>query len=127
MCALQADGWTRRRFLGGLTVTGAVGLLGLQPRPVAAEPPPEPTTLRLDQRPSICAAPQYVAEELLQGEGFTNARYVPISGTAGVYKALASGEIDITLAFVGPSILRVDVGDAIVFLAGGHVGRSELS
>jgi NitT/TauT family transport system substrate-binding protein len=122
----REGGWTRRSFLGGLTLAGTAGLLGLCPRLVAAEPPPETTTLRLDQRPSICAAPQYVAEELLQSEGFTNARYVTIGGTAGVYKALASGEIDITLAFVGPSILRLDAGDAIVFLAGGHVGCFEL-
>src|SRR5262249_60963788 len=115
----QREWWSRRQFMGGMTLVGTAGLLGQPPGPVAAEPPPETTPLRLDQRPSICAAPQYVAEELLQSEGFTNARYVTISGTAGVYKALAAGEIDITLAFVGPSILRLDAGDAIVFLAGG--------
>jgi NitT/TauT family transport system substrate-binding protein len=49
MRAQHADGWTRRRFLGGLTVAGAAGLLGLYPRPIAAEPPPETATLRLDQ------------------------------------------------------------------------------
>src|SRR5919109_548601 len=32
----HTDGWTRRRFLGGLTVAGAAGLLGWQPRVVAA-------------------------------------------------------------------------------------------
>src|SRR5215218_3604368 len=117
----QAAGWTRRRFLGGLTLAGAAQLLGLYAMPVAAEPPPETTTLRLDQRPSICAAPQYVAEELLQSEGFTNTRYVRMSGSVAVYKALAAGEIDITLSFVGPSIIRVDAGDPVVFLAGGHV------
>jgi hypothetical protein len=25
----QADGWTRRRFLGGLTLAGTAGLFGL--------------------------------------------------------------------------------------------------
>src|SRR5712691_8766039 len=112
----HARQFSRWRFLGGLTLAGTAGLLGLPPGPVAAEPPPETTTLRLNQQPSICAAPQYVAEDLLQSEGFTNARYVKISGTAGVFKALASGEIDITLAFVGPSIIRMDAGDPIVFL-----------
>jgi NitT/TauT family transport system substrate-binding protein len=102
------------------------GLLGLHPEPIAAEPPPETTTLRLDQRPSICAAPQYVAEDLLQSEGFTNTRYVRMSGSIAVYKALAAGEIDITLSFVGPSLIRVDAGDPVVFLAGGHVGCFEL-
>ena len=43
MSALQAEGWTRRRFIGGLTLAGTAGLLGLYPRRVAAEPPPETT------------------------------------------------------------------------------------
>jgi NitT/TauT family transport system substrate-binding protein len=118
----HARQFSRRRFLGGVTLAGMAGLLGLHPEPIAAEPPPETTTLRLDQRPSICAAPQYMAEELLQSEGFTNTRYVRMSGSVAVYKALAAGEIDITLSFVGPSIIRVDAGDPVVFLAGGHGG-----
>jgi hypothetical protein len=36
MNAPQADGWTRRRFLGGLTLVGTAGLLGLHPRPSAS-------------------------------------------------------------------------------------------
>ena len=31
------------------------------------EPPPETTTLRLDQRASLCVAPQYIAQDLLRG------------------------------------------------------------
>jgi NitT/TauT family transport system substrate-binding protein len=61
----------RREFLRGLTLAGTAGLLGLRPRPVAAEPPPETTRIRLVKVPSICRAPQYMAEELLGGEGFT--------------------------------------------------------
>jgi hypothetical protein len=36
MRAPQAEGWTRRRGVGGLTAVGVVGLFGLHPRPVAA-------------------------------------------------------------------------------------------
>jgi hypothetical protein len=36
----QAEGWTRRRVLGGLTVAGAAGLLGLPPGPVLATSAP---------------------------------------------------------------------------------------
>jgi hypothetical protein len=36
MHAQQAEGWTRRRFLGGLTVAGTVGLVGQHAGPVAA-------------------------------------------------------------------------------------------
>jgi NitT/TauT family transport system substrate-binding protein len=70
MRAQQAAGWTRRRFLGGLTLAGTAGLLGLHLRPAVAEPPPETTTLKLPKTPSICAAPLYVAEELFKTEGF---------------------------------------------------------
>ena len=67
---------SRRRFLGGLTLAGAAGLLGLHPRPVAAEPSPETTTLRLARTTSICQAPQYVAEALFEAEGFTEVQLV---------------------------------------------------
>jgi hypothetical protein len=43
----RAESWSRREFLGRLTLTGTAGLLGLRARPVAAEPPPETTTLKL--------------------------------------------------------------------------------
>jgi NitT/TauT family transport system substrate-binding protein len=69
MRAQQVAGWTRRRFIGRLTMTGVVGMLGLHPRLVAAEPPPETTRLRLGRLPGICGAPLVVAEEFLPGEG----------------------------------------------------------
>ena len=46
---------------------------------VAAELPPETTTIRLIYDPDIpvmCYARQYVAEELLHAEGFTDVRHV---------------------------------------------------
>ena len=82
MYGRQADGWSRREFLG-LTLAGTAGLLGLKPEPLAAEPPPETTTLRLVQVATLCVAPQYVAEELLRGEGFTEVQYVKREGTTG--------------------------------------------
>ena len=42
----HAEGWSRREFLG-MTLAGTAGLLGLKPESLAAEPPPETTTLRL--------------------------------------------------------------------------------
>jgi NitT/TauT family transport system substrate-binding protein len=122
----QAEGWSRREFLGGLVLAGAAGFLSLKPKPVAAEPPPETTTLRLVQIPTICMAPQYVAEEFLQGEGFTEVRYLKKEGTLGIEQALASGEADINMHYAAPVILRVDAGDPVVILAGGHVGCLEL-
>jgi hypothetical protein len=66
---------TRRQFLTTLSLTGAAGLVGA-PRALAAEGAVETTTVRLAKGPGICIAPQYVAEELLRAEGFTDIRYV---------------------------------------------------
>jgi hypothetical protein len=43
---------------------------------VPAETPPETTRIRIVREPSVCIAPQYAAEELLKGEGFTDVEYV---------------------------------------------------
>ncbi|HEX9872410.1 MAG TPA: ABC transporter substrate-binding protein [Candidatus Tectomicrobia bacterium] len=119
---------SRRRFLGGLTLVGTAGLLGVRPNPTAAEPPPETTTLKLSarRRPgSTCQAPMYLMEELLWGEGFTDVQYVEAASTVEAYKALAAGDVDLGMGFAAPLILHVGAGDAIVFLAGGHVGCFE--
>jgi NitT/TauT family transport system substrate-binding protein len=126
MHAQHIEGWTRRRFLGGLTVAGTGGLLGLRPVHIAAEPPPE-TRLRLYKVDGICIAPQYMAEELLQGEGFTDVQYVAVEDRETViYQALGSGTFDIGLAFVPAFLIEVDAGAPIVLLGGIHVGCFEL-
>jgi NitT/TauT family transport system substrate-binding protein len=117
---------SRRRFLGGLTLAGTAGLLGLRPRPIAAEPPPETTKIRLIKISGICIAPQYVVEELLQSEGFTEVQYVETVAGASTTQALASGEVHLTLSFAAPAIIQVDTGEPIVMLAGVHVGCFEL-
>jgi NitT/TauT family transport system substrate-binding protein len=66
-----------------------------------------------------------VAGDLLQGEGFTEVQYVMMAGDFFT-PALASGEVDIALNFVGPLLIRVEAGDPIVILAGGHVGCFEV-
>jgi NitT/TauT family transport system substrate-binding protein len=81
--------WTRRALLGGLGVTGAVGLLGSHTRQAPAQPRPETTKIRLVRTSSICQAPQYVAEDLLRSEGFTDVRYVTKPTPAEIGKALA--------------------------------------
>lgn len=118
--------WSRRKFLGSLSVAGTAAVLGLKPRAAAAEPPPETTKIRLVRIPGICIAPQYVAEDLLKAEGFTDVQYVRTQAGTAAAKVAASGEADITMAFVGPLIIQVDAGDPIVLLAGIHVGCFEL-
>jgi NitT/TauT family transport system substrate-binding protein len=122
----QAERWSRREFLGGLTLAGTAGILGLEPRSVAADPPPETTKLRLVQIPSLCLSPQFLAEDLLQREGFTDVQYVKKDGTVGIEKALASGEADFSMHYAAATIMRVDAGDPVVMLAGVHVGCFEL-
>ena len=122
MCIEHTARWSRREFLVGLGLAGTAGLLNLHPRPAAAEPSPETTRLRLVQIPSICQAPQYVAEELLRTEGFTEVQYVKKQGSQGLELALTSGEADINMHYAASTIVRLDAGDPIVILAGGHVG-----
>jgi len=123
---MYAKPWDRREFVKGLAaLAGSTGLLGYDLRPAAAEPPPETTRIRLAQIPGICVAPQYVAEELLRGEGFTDVQYVKV-GSGAMFKAFSAGEIDISMAFVAPFIIQVDAENPIVLLAGVHVGCYEL-
>jgi NitT/TauT family transport system substrate-binding protein len=109
-----------------LTLVGTAGFLGLHPRPVAAEPPLETTRIRLVRTPGICVAPEYLAEALLQGEGFTAVQYVKIESLPAKHTALAGGEVDLTLLFSGPFLLQLEAGDPVVLLAGVHVGCFEL-
>ena len=121
----HARPFSRRRFLGGLTLAGTVGFLGVPPRPVAAEPPPETTRLRLERTPGICSAPYYLAEEFLPGEGFTDVQWVDTRG-ASFIESIAAGEIDFGSNFIGPTLIRLDAGDPLVLLSGTHVGCFEL-
>jgi NitT/TauT family transport system substrate-binding protein len=122
----HTEGWSRREFLG-LTLAGTAGLLGLKPESLAAEPPPETTTLKLVQSPGdLCTAPQYVAEPLLRDEGFTEVQYVKKDGDRESKIALASGETNLSMYFIPDAVIRLDKGDPIVILAGGHVGCFEL-
>jgi NitT/TauT family transport system substrate-binding protein len=124
MDSQESAGWSRREFLTKVTLAGAAGILGLEPSSFAAEPPPETTRIRLSQVAGICIAPQYVAKELLAGEGFTDIQYV----FAGVYPypGFISGAIDIGLAFVAPFLVELEAGAPITLLGGVHVGCFEL-
>jgi NitT/TauT family transport system substrate-binding protein len=118
---------TRREFVSGLTLAGTAGLLGVRPETAGAEPPPETTTLRIAEgRPGICIAPQYVAADLLRGEGFTDVQYLSKATFPERLQALATGEAQMTVTFVSSLISRVDAGDPITVLAGSHVGCFEL-
>ena len=115
----------RRDLLRTLGAAGAWATLGIRPSVAAAEPPPETTTLRLLRIGSICWAPQYVADELLHSEGFAQVMY-PNMPSGPVSQHLTAGEADISMNFIAPNIIRLELGDPVVFLAGVHVGCFEL-
>jgi NitT/TauT family transport system substrate-binding protein len=115
----------RRAFLR-VSGAGASALLGFGVGRAGAEPPPETTTVRLVQVPSICRSPQYVAESLLRNEGFHEVRYVKKGGSAEVGPAVAAGEVDISMGFVGPLLTAIDQSQPLVILGPGHVGCFEL-
>ena len=115
---------TRRDLLR--SAVGAVGLLGGLPGHSFGGPPPETPKLKIAHFPSICVAPQYIVQDLLKAEGFTEVSYVKVPTVAGLPRALASGEVDVSLNFVAPLVIRLDAGDPITLLGGVHVGCYEL-
>jgi NitT/TauT family transport system substrate-binding protein len=114
----------RRRFLTALPSAGALGLFG-RADAFAQSAPPETTRLRLIKSPSICWAPQYISEQMLRSEGFTDISFADVVG-GDVPVRLSAGEADISMNFVGPNIISVDAGDPVVFLGGVHVGCFEV-
>src|SRR5713101_1089977 len=116
---------TRRRFLTTLSLAGAAGLARASPI-LAAEGAPETTSVRFVKNPIICIAPQYVAEELLRAEGFTEISYVETTTAGGVQEAIARGDADFSLSFAIGHIQAIDAGAPIAVLAGVHAGCYEL-
>jgi NitT/TauT family transport system substrate-binding protein len=114
---------TRRQFLTNATLASAAGLLRAAPS-AAVEQPLETTTVRLANS-GLCIAPQYLAEELLHAEGFTNVGYVdtPVGDKP---RKIARGEIDFTLDYASSLVPAIDAGEPITVLAGVMVGCQEL-
>src|ERR1700729_3691845 len=99
-------------------LVGAVAIAGAR-RSLAAEAPPETTSLRIEKWPSTCIAPLYIVDDLLREEGFSDIRYMP-------GKWVGDGEADIGNDYTGPAIIPIEGGKPIVMLAGIHPGCFEL-
>ena len=69
-------------ILANASALGTASLLSL-PRTAVAEAPPEVSRLRLVHVPTICLAPEYLAEELLRLEGFSDVEYVKVDTPQG--------------------------------------------
>ena len=116
----------------GCATCGALGL-GVSGGSARADGPAEgaleTTTVRIfANRPGICVAPQYIAEPLLQAEGFTDVRFVGLTATTGApaAQAVGSGNADFTVTFAAPLAIAIDGGAPITLLSGVHVGCFEL-
>jgi NitT/TauT family transport system substrate-binding protein len=126
MDASSISGSRRRDFLGRASMLAAAGLLGLYRGSADAEPPPETTRIRLVHAPFICLAPQYLAEEFLRLEGFTDWDYFQLGSRSLGIEALANGKADISMWDTHSSIPMLDAGKPIVVLAGVHGGCYQL-
>jgi NitT/TauT family transport system substrate-binding protein len=113
---------SRRDFLATASLAAAAGVLGSRAS-LADAPPPETTTVRFSRQSGICIAPQYLAEELLRAEGFTDIRYIPGGPPA---RTIGLGEIDFGHSFAPSLIYHRDAGLPVVALAGVHPGCWEL-
>jgi NitT/TauT family transport system substrate-binding protein len=115
---------TRRQFLTTVALGAAAGILPY-PQAEAAEQPPEVTTVRFAKFPVICFAPQYVCEELLRTEGFSDVRYVDTDGTA-IPRDLGHGKFDFATSLAMQHIVGIDAGAPTTVVSGVHAGCYEL-
>src|SRR5690242_238285 len=133
---------SRRHLLTNIALAGATGVAGLSAaglyggrKSVAAEPPPEVTTIRFEKDGATCIAPQ-VFQELLHAEGFTDIQYVDATEShlrrADAAKSdfvadmIAHGEIDFGRQFAPALILGMNAGAPLTVLSGLHLGCFEV-
>jgi NitT/TauT family transport system substrate-binding protein len=115
----------RRDFLASLSLAGAAAALGSRIS-LAAEGPPEITTLRLAYYPNNCLVPLLVAEDLLRTEGFTDIQYVSEPESFTFPQMVARGEVHFANSFAGTLVSHLDDGLPITGLSGVHSGCYEL-
>jgi NitT/TauT family transport system substrate-binding protein len=113
---------SRRDFMATLSAAGAASALGAR-RLLADEGRPETTTIRLPRDPSICIAPEQIADALLRAEGFTDVRYVQVSHSGD---AVVRGDVDFGSETAAWLVTYLDAGQPITAMAGIHVGCYEL-
>jgi NitT/TauT family transport system substrate-binding protein len=122
---------SRRHFLIQLGVAGIAGVgglagarFGVPANSFAAESPPQVTTITIEKAPSTCVSPQYMAEDLLRAEGFTEIRYQAIDSAPA--SAVARDQLDWDMDFALEVITAVDNGAALTAVAATHIGCYQL-
>jgi NitT/TauT family transport system substrate-binding protein len=117
---------SRRRFLATLSSAGVAGLMGASNSVAAEDRQLETITVRLAKIAGVCIAPQYVADELLRAEGFTDIRFVATDAGLPAAMSLARGEVDFTANFAPALVIPIDAGEPITIVGGEHIGCFEL-
>jgi NitT/TauT family transport system substrate-binding protein len=115
---------SRRKFCAGAIACGATSLFG-SAHAAGAEPASEVKKIRLAYDIAVCFAPQYLAEEFLRLEGFTQVEWIKQS-TSKALASLDSGDADMTMDATPTMVYSIDQGARFVFLAGIHAGCYEL-
>ncbi|QRM35379.1 ABC transporter substrate-binding protein [Microvirga sp. VF16] len=95
-------------------------------RASSEEAPLDTTTVRFSKSPGICNAPQFVAEDLLRADGFSDFRYVDAVAGLTATAMLARSEVDFVVEFGTALALQIDQGAPLKILTGVHVGCYEL-
>ena len=115
----------RRHF----TMGAAAATAGLGGMPAAAQGELETTRIRLirdRQFPVLCYAPQYVAKQFLQMEGFTDVEYTSLGDDGSYAHALIDGTADMSAALGVDWVLPLAKREPIVILSGLHAGCVEI-
>jgi NitT/TauT family transport system substrate-binding protein len=116
---------SRRHFLASASLVATSSFFG--PREsLAAEGPPETTTIRLKKHMAICFAPLYVLKEFLGVEGFSDVQYVTVAPGRADISMVGQGNLDFDVTFAGAIVHELDAGLRLTALGGLHVGCYEL-
>ncbi len=121
MTTSNYSSFTRRHFLTGSTALAAASFF-CKSKNAFADPPPEITTIRLEEFPAICLAPQYLAEDLLYAEGFSKVEFA--KSTANIVNY--ADAIDISMVTAPAFVADQDTNSRFIAVAGIHAGCQEL-
>src|SRR5262245_2516798 len=122
--AAHGDKFGRRKFLANASALSAASLLGL-PHLASADPAPEISRIRLIHAPTLCLAPQYLAEQLLYLEGFSKVEYYESPGGVGP-DAIANGQADFSSWETLGAIPVMEATNNLLAIAGVHAGCVEV-
>jgi NitT/TauT family transport system substrate-binding protein len=117
----------RRHFLAGAAAAGAARFVGYPTQALAADAPPETTTVRLGQKDgAYCWASLYLAGELLRADGMPDVQYVKGDTEVDNTEWLTAGVTDFDFNMPSMHIRSIESGAAIKILAGVHTGCWEI-